>query len=382
MFMACRSPLRKAEVLIEKGSLLDAERLLVSMHNDRPNDEDVSLLLGHVYLLEQRADVATAVLQPLANASSKLAPRIAQDFETAATEAARIESISNFTHFAATAAQIDPTMHRDVCRILIGRLQPARSYWREVAITAAAVDHDCQKTTLQTIRSWIDNANAAEVREQDLEAYALTAGQIDSDSLIDFAHAIRDLAQRTAASDRDKAARILDAACRADPDVKDELETVVLRSSIGGERAETKGANDETQMFVAQYSGDPLEATRRTVKQIGDAVFAYEYDHNRYPEAHNIEELKSLVWQYLRGESPSLVDAWGTRIAYVGSRGTARVISGGADRHIDAESYDLGKPLRGTADEYGADIVWQNGSIQQQPSNAAVHKYDGAPVSH
>src|SRR5205085_4138113 len=116
------NPLQRAERLVDEGKLIDAEKMLTEMHNDRPGDDDVSMLLGHVYLREQRADAATALLVPLGKSSPKLASRIAQEFKSAANDAMKLDSSTNFTAFLTTAVQLDSTMHREVCTMMTTRM--------------------------------------------------------------------------------------------------------------------------------------------------------------------------------------------------------------------------------------------------------------------
>ncbi|MGZ8868411.1 MAG: hypothetical protein ACXW2P_08705, partial [Thermoanaerobaculia bacterium] len=62
-------------------------------------------------------------------------------------------------------------------------------------------------------------------------------------------------------------------------------------------------------------------------------------------------------------------DGWGTELQLVrGAGGIARLVSAGEDRVISPESLNLGFGGRGLSDVYGADVIWDSGSLIQAPS--------------
>ncbi|HEX9161919.1 MAG TPA: hypothetical protein VF980_09470 [Thermoanaerobaculia bacterium] len=369
---ACQSRLKEADALIRKGSLLEAEHVLAGELKSRPGDPDVRLMLGRVYLLEQRKDDAIALLGSMSSMRG-LTPRVAREYRDAAIALSRrSDTPPTVADYASTAARFDPTLAPSMCQMLLQQMRRTRIGWRQVAPAAAKIDQGCRAKTLRVMRSWIDEP----IDISELQDLVLTAGQIDSEASLEFARAIRDRAKGFASTDRERARQLLDVAMRANAELGSELETVVLRSSIN-EPAGVPVTHELGQDFLNRYSGKPLEVTKRLMSEIAEGLTAYLTRYNRYPQVRSMYELM----QQLRGLNHTnvpMVDAWGTQFTYISSRqGSGRLISGGADRHVEQDSLNFAVRPRGVVPEHGADIIWEDGRFVQEPAAQAIESFEG-----
>ena len=106
---------------------------------------------------------------------------------------------------------------------------------------------------------------------------------------------------------------------------------------------------------------------KRTIadmRSLGTMVEAYATDHNKYPEASSVEELRPLLAEY--GTPPAL-DGWGTPLKYQTIDGRAYAIgSAGADKTFERESLAEYTPDTATS-KFDADIVFVDGTFVQYP---------------
>jgi hypothetical protein len=362
---ACQRPLDNAEALINAGKLPEAERVLVKASSDHPRDVELRLALGRVYLLETRVTDADNVLLTIAN-DPKYRPRIASEYREAALRAASQRgAYYELSQVAPTAARLDPLLHDSICQLLIDHFDPALGL-DPVAKAAAGIDPACRKKTGAALIAMVKKTPAASADPATLERICEAA---DEEASLDCARAMRDIAQKIGSSDRLRAARVLEGASHINKDVANDLTTAVLRSSIGDRAA----ASSEV--------GAQLELTKRMVRELGSALNLYSSQHGGNPtNVKSIGQLAAMLAGYLSNEVPEQ-DAWGGEFEYVATAERARIISGGADKHIDPESRKIGGAKRGAIDEYGADIIWEDRGLIQEPLERALHKYDAAPAT-
>ena len=378
LVLSCRRTVDDAEALINAGKLPEAEQMLLKAANQHPKDLDVRIALGRVYLLEARVQDADTVLLPLTS-DKKYTTRIANEYREAAVRLAKQRSAYfEMAQAAGTAARLDPLLHDSVGQLLIDHFDPALGL-DPIAKAAAGIDAACKKKTIDTLVAMVKKTPTASADPDTLERICHAA---EEESSLECARAIRDVAQKIGTSDRQRTAKLVEAAGRINSDVTSELETVVLRSSIGDTSAVAapSPAND----ILSRYTGSPLDVTKRMMREIASALDLYASQKGHFPaNVTNIDQLANLLAGYLSNPVPAR-DAWGGEFVYVSPVGMsrARLISGGADNHVEAESRVVGGPKRGQLDEYGADIVWEDGQFIQEPLERALHKYDATPAKH
>ena len=375
---ACHSsPVQEAQVAFDHGNVSRAQNILTDEVRKHPENKEARLLLARVRMRLLKPDDVTLVLAPLVG-DAEYAPRIAKAYADEVAHASRPPWSQQLTRYAVEATRFDPTRKQQMCQALLAFTRRYDFDRARVAQVAASIDEPCKSAALRALRSWIENDNLSNFyqRKFEIEATAKTAVQIDPTAANDIAHALRDLAQRAAATDHNHALQLLDIAYRIDPAVHGELETAVLRSHL------TDATISAARQLQLQYTGSEIEVTKRIMGMIGSVISQYAGEHNRAPLATNFDELESALKSYLRAPLPR-VDGWGSAFEYISSRDSrsGRLISGGADRHIDDASRRLNGSANGVVVEYGADLIWEDGHFIQQPDEGVLHQYDASPVT-
>lgn len=94
------------------------------------------------------------------------------------------------------------------------------------------------------------------------------------------------------------------------------------------------------------------------------AVEAYAIAEDRYPPTMNLDLLSSTITPtYLRDMIRE--DAWGGDYVYLSDTKSYRIVSGGADGRVSADS----QKLNATTGDFGDDLIFENGEfIQPRPA--------------
>ncbi|MGZ8830793.1 MAG: hypothetical protein ACXW2Q_10520, partial [Thermoanaerobaculia bacterium] len=306
----CKGPVSKAEALIKRGAVTEAERVLIAELAKNPRNLDARIILGRVYLLQHRDGEASAILDPLAT-TPQLTIRIAREYHQAAINLSTPLSSSDMASYAVKAARLDPSLQREACQTLLKYLRGSRDNWRSVTAESIHIGDDCRQSMVELMKSWIDQADPTTADLADIEAIGVGGRRLDAQT--ELARAVRDLATR-ASNDRRRAARILDVASRIDQSIDAERETASLREKVVGTVAVASASFPSTN-----FAGSPLEVTKRTMQAIGSAMSRYASVNRRYPPASSASELVAAVRQYARLDIPSW-DGWGAGFEYVYSK--------------------------------------------------------------
>lgn len=359
--LACHPGVRKANALLKRGAVLEAEMVAAKEVQARPDDADARLVLAHVYMRQLRTDMAKKTLEPIAG-DPKLALKIGEAYwEAASAGPSKFPKYGETTAIAemkASAAHFDPSHRTEACKAILDSAAPSNREWPQLVQIAGDIDSACRHQTLETLREWTGKSLDDPVLVLQI---GKAAKSIDPASSVDFAHAIRDHAIAFANDDPALARRLLEMAYETDLAIVNEPETVALKSNLDGVRRSIQ--NEQLLRFAETQEAK----TKRIMGDIGGVLELYKGEHQRYPAASNVNELAAVLQPYLRQPLPT-TDGWEAPFEYVISRdgSFARLISGGADREIVASSRDLMAPVRGN-DDYGADFIWENGRLVQSP---------------
>lgn len=358
--VACHPGVRKANALLKRGAVLEAEKVARQEVEKRPNDADARIVLARVYMRELDPFAAQKALEPIAE-NPKYALRIGDAYWEAATIPSAAASFSYWAAlaggkpkqatilagFMADAAHFNPARRAEACKAILGAAPDARDEWHALVVSAASIDSSCKRETLQMLRSWIDKSPMSDGIEWRVREIGMAAKDLDPTSTSDFAHHMRDLAERFQPENAILSRRVLEMAYETDISILNEPETVVLRDKLG-----VPHRTDVRSSPLLQYSEAPGTITRRAMLDIGVVISMFKTDHGRYPPAVNMTELEAALKPYLRSALPP-EDGWHNPFEYTQTSDgkSARLISGGPDGHI------------GTPD----DLIWQDGGLIEPP---------------
>jgi Type II secretion system (T2SS), protein G len=146
---------------------------------------------------------------------------------------------------------------------------------------------------------------------------------------------------------------------------------IVIRPGGSRSTEARKAQPPERRQGKAADSKEAAQVTMKDIRSIATACEAFSVDHNRYPDAKAIDTLAKLISPIYLRICPQ-TDGWGHRFEYYVSPDgqNYRIISGGADGHVEPGSRQIGSRMKGATASSSADIVFENGQYVQYPEGA------------
>lgn len=354
---------RRARARMEKGDFDGARGLLETQIRQSPKDVDARMLLAEVELRDNRYGFAEAALEPVMG-KPDMPMKVSQFYREMVHKLEATATASTVAAAASEAVRLNPLAGTDMCSVLIPRLRRERGKnWRPIALAGAAIDTTCKQSTMAVLRSWLQDVDVKNATTEDLLIITGDLKEMDPDNVKETARLLRSAAMKIAAEDRFRAEEIAKHLHEIDPSIMNEIETKSLMKASGPieVKADVSSAPSEESAPLSR-----IEATKRTLTDLGEAVIRYRGSHNnQYPRAETIEAL----WTQVRAYATRVVDTydgWAMPIRYVSDGRNARLVSSGFDAEFEASSLDLAVPVA-KSQVPGADVVWENGRIVREP---------------
>ncbi|HSP16296.1 MAG TPA: hypothetical protein VLV78_16230 [Thermoanaerobaculia bacterium] len=358
----CDHATGRAERLIDRGELAEADRVLVAELTEHPTNLEAHFLLGKVRLLRNHPEDAAKEFG-VVQASPDYRKRVAEVYwRTAGSRTAQGDPAMG-VNCLRRAVQLDTDLAQPACieGLTIARrlLVQGGDDVHDVVAGTAALDTHCRRKAISFVESAIRDSDRT-LDPGFANSLAGTAMKIDPDASRLIAAAMRDRASSVSDRDPDTSLALLKNALAVDRSIDSDSETRALRAQFATRPPLASG------VYGLQERLDPLDATLLAVSSVGWAVFAYAEDYGELPDANDIYALQRFIVPRYLTSMPT--DGWGTALVYVHHGWQVRVISAGSDRNLTPQSTDLSVAPRGMLDPGGGDIIWEDGAIVQRPA--------------